>query len=57
MERIEASPIERLLVTDTIETQPVELIDKVEVVSVSHLFAEAIRRIHHRESISSLFPG
>ena len=57
MERIEASPIERLLVTDTIETQPVELIDKVEIVSVSHLFAEAIRRIHQRESISSLFPG
>jgi ribose-phosphate pyrophosphokinase len=52
---IEASPIERLFVTDTIETQPEPLGPKVEVVSVAPLFAEAIRRIDQRESISSLF--
>jgi ribose-phosphate pyrophosphokinase len=57
MERIEGSPIRGLLVTDSIETQPVELSDKIEVVSVAPLFGEAIRRIHDRESISSLFPG
>jgi ribose-phosphate pyrophosphokinase len=56
MERLDASPIQRLLVTDSIETQPVELSDKIEVVSVAPLFAEAIRRIHNRESISVLFP-
>ncbi len=56
LERIAASPIERLIVTDTIETQPVTLRDEtVTVVSVAPLFAEAIRRIHHRESISVLF--
>jgi ribose-phosphate pyrophosphokinase len=55
MERIDASPIERLIVTDSIETQPVALSRKVEVVSVAPLFAEAIRRIHSRESISVLF--
>jgi ribose-phosphate pyrophosphokinase len=55
MERLEASPIERLIVTDSIETQPVELSEKVAVVSVAPLFAEAIRRIHRRESISVLF--
>ena len=55
MERIDASPIERLFVTDSIETQPVALSRKVEVVSVAPLFAEAIRRIHSRESISVLF--
>jgi ribose-phosphate pyrophosphokinase len=54
--RIEASPIERLLVTDTIETPPIEFPPKVEVVSVAGLFGEAIRRIHQRESISVLFP-
>jgi ribose-phosphate pyrophosphokinase len=54
-ERIDASPIARLIVTDSIETQPVELSRKVEVVSVAPLFAEAIRRIHRRESISVLF--
>jgi ribose-phosphate pyrophosphokinase len=55
MERLERSPIERLIVTDSIETQPVELSGKVTVVSVAPLFAEAIDRIHRRESISVLF--
>jgi ribose-phosphate pyrophosphokinase len=55
MERLEQSPIERLIVTDSIETQPVELSPKVTVVSVAPLFAEAITRIHRRESISVLF--
>ena len=55
MERLDASPIQRLIVTDSIETQPVDLSPKVSVVSVAPLFAEAIRRIHRRESISVLF--
>jgi len=45
------------VVTDSIETQPVALSQKVEVVSVAPLFGEAIRRIHNRESISVLFPA
>src|SRR5689334_3222600 len=53
--RLEASPIERLIATDTIETQPTAMGSKVEIVSVASLFAEAIRRIDRRESISSLF--
>jgi ribose-phosphate pyrophosphokinase len=55
MERLGASPIERLIMTDSIETQPVQLSPKVTVVSVAPLFAEAIGRIHRRESISVLF--
>jgi ribose-phosphate pyrophosphokinase len=57
MERIDRSPIQKLLVTDSIETQPVAFSPKVEVVSVAPLFGEAIRRIHRRESISVLFPS
>jgi ribose-phosphate pyrophosphokinase len=57
MERIDSSPIQRVLVTDSIETQPVKFSDKIEIVSVAPLFGEAIRRIHNRESISSLFPA
>jgi ribose-phosphate pyrophosphokinase len=57
MERLDRSPIEKLLVTDSIETQPVAFSRKVEVVSVAPLFGEAIRRIHQRESISVLFPS
>ncbi len=56
MERIMASPIQRLLVTDTVETQLVPPCEKIETVSVAPLFGEAIRRIHNRESISVLFP-
>ncbi len=55
MKRIDASPIDRLIVTDSVETQPVTLSPRVKVVSVAPLFAEAIRRIHNRESISVLF--
>jgi ribose-phosphate pyrophosphokinase len=56
MERLDRCPIQCLLVTDSIETQPVTFSQKVEVVSVAPLFGEAIRRIHNRESISTLFP-
>jgi ribose-phosphate pyrophosphokinase len=55
MRRLDASPIQKLLVTDSIETQPVQLSAKVQVVSVAALLGEAIRRIHFRESISVLF--
>jgi ribose-phosphate pyrophosphokinase len=55
MERIDKSPIECLFTTDSVETQPAELSEKVQIVSVAGLFAEAIRRIANRESISGLF--
>lgn len=55
MQRLEESPIRRLLVTDTVENQPVPLSDRVQVVSIAPLLAEAIRRIAHRESLSVLF--
>jgi ribose-phosphate pyrophosphokinase len=57
MERLDRSPIQALLVTDSVETQPVAFSPKVEVVSVAPLFGEAIRRIHNRESVSILFPA
>jgi len=53
--RLDGSPIRRLFMTDSVETQPVALSPKVEVVSVAGLFGEAIRRIAHRESVSVLF--
>ena len=57
MERLDDSAVRRIIVTDSIETQPVEFSEKVEVVSVAPLFGEAISRIHNRESISTLFPA
>lgn len=55
MERLMNSPIEQLFITDSIETQTVPFCEKIEVISVAPLFAEAIRRIHRRESLSVLF--
>jgi len=55
VERLDASPVEKLFMTDSVETQPVEFSDKIEVVSVAGLLGEAIRRIARRESISVLF--
>jgi ribose-phosphate pyrophosphokinase len=55
VERIDRSPIKHLVITDTVENQPVTFSDKIEVVSVASLFGEAIRRIHNRDSISEMF--
>jgi ribose-phosphate pyrophosphokinase len=55
LQRLDDSPIERLFMTDSVETQPLGLSSKVEVISVAGLFGEAIRRIARRESISVLF--
>ncbi len=54
-DRLDASPIERVVVTDTIPIEPERRSAKVETVSVAKLFAEAIYAIHHGESISELF--
>lgn len=53
--RIEDSSIERLVVTDTIPLPTEATSDKIEVVSVAHLFADAIHAIHTGESVSALF--
>jgi ribose-phosphate pyrophosphokinase len=56
MSRLAASAIDRLIITDTIAPRPeVVADDRVLVVSVAGLIAEAIRRTHEEESISSLF--
>ena len=55
VKRLDDSPIERLFMTDSVETQPVDFSESIEVISVAGLFGEAIRRISRRESISVLF--
>ena len=54
--RIGASCIKRLFMTDTVEPQQDPLPENIQIVSVARLFAEAIRSIHDRTSISQLFP-
>jgi len=56
LERISSSPIEKLILTDTINLkEKVEKCDKIEVLSISELLAEAIKRVHEERSITELF--
>jgi len=56
VERIEASVIDELVVTDTIPLRPdAEACKKIRQISVSELLAETMRRICEESSVSSLF--
>ncbi|KAI5456387.1 phosphoribosyltransferase-like protein [Mariannaea sp. PMI_226] len=54
--RINASGIDKILVTNSVpQSEHRRLCPKLEVLDVSPIFAEAIRRVHYGESISVLF--
>lgn len=56
LERIMASPLKELIITDTVTPRDaVKECPKVRVLSVARLLGEAVKRIHHGDSISSLF--
>jgi ribose-phosphate pyrophosphokinase len=56
VERIVKSPIEEVVVTDTIPLRPpAQACLKIRQLSTAKLFAEAVRRIHCADSLSSLF--
>jgi len=53
--RIEGSPLEEVVVTNSIPLGTDKDHPKITVLSVAPLLAEAIRRIHDEESVSTLF--
>ena len=55
VERLEAAPIESLIVTNTVHVPDAKRIDKLTVLSIASLMAQAIRRIHTGESVGELF--
>ncbi len=56
IDRISESEIDKVIVTNTIPLRDnAKACGKIEAVSVAPLLAEAIRRIHHGDSVSSLF--
>jgi len=56
IQKITASPLEELIVTNSVPLSPkAEACKKIKALSVAHLIGEAIRRTHEERSISSLF--
>ncbi len=57
IERIGASEIDRLVVTDTVPVDPRTKPDNVEVLSVAGILAETIRNVFSDDSVSAIFAG
>ncbi|HAG43261.1 MAG TPA: ribose-phosphate diphosphokinase [Clostridium sp.] len=55
IERIQASAIKELVMLDTIQLQEEKQIEKIKILSVAPIFAEAIKRIYEDISVSKLF--
>lgn len=55
IEKIEASPIQELVVTNTIELSEEETPAKIKVISVAPLLVDAVDRIHNEKAVSPLF--
>jgi ribose-phosphate pyrophosphokinase len=55
VERIKNSPIKELVITNTIPLPKEKQIDKIKVLSIAPLFAEAVKRINEAKPIGELF--
>lgn len=57
LERIEASAFEKVVVTNTVPINTKGITNKVEVLSVARLLADAIQAVASGQSVSALFEG
>lgn len=55
VEKVENSPIEKLFITDTLPEDKRKHSDKIQVLTISHILADAILRNHDGRSISEMF--
>ncbi|MDY0235867.1 MAG: ribose-phosphate pyrophosphokinase [Gudongella sp.] len=55
LDRIHNSELEKFVITDTIPLSDMAKIDKIEVVSVAPILAEAVKRINNNQSVSIIF--
>lgn len=55
IERIQNSEIKELVITNTIPLQKEKQIDKIKVLSIAPVFAEAIKRIHNEEPLGEMY--
>src|SRR5262249_37683273 len=55
IKNLRESPIKELVITDSIPLTPEKQLPNIRVLSIAHLLADAIKRIHFNESVSRLF--
>ncbi|MCL2772167.1 MAG: ribose-phosphate diphosphokinase [Oscillospiraceae bacterium] len=55
VDALNESVIKKLITTDTVNNPNIVNTDKIEIISVSELFAKAIKIIHEKDSLSELF--
>lgn len=55
IERLAVAPLKEVIITDSIALPERKKLDKITVLSVDEIFAEAIRRIVNNQSVSELF--
>lgn len=55
VDKVDNSPIEKLFITDTLPTDKRKASDKIQVLTISHILADAILRNHAGRSISEMF--
>jgi ribose-phosphate pyrophosphokinase len=55
LERIDEAPITSVVLTDSVPVEGDRKIPKIQILTVAPLLAEAIKRIHHDQSISAIF--
>ncbi|MEL7155844.1 MAG: ribose-phosphate diphosphokinase [Actinomycetota bacterium] len=57
VERLTDSKLDRVIVTDTLPIRPTKDFDKLEILSVSPIIADAIRAVFEDTSVSRIFDG
>ena len=57
LQKLQDAPVDNVIVTNSISLDVDPLTSKIEQLDVSQLLGEAIKRIHHNDSISVMFPA
>jgi ribose-phosphate pyrophosphokinase len=57
VDRLKAAPVSRVVVTDTLPVGPDRMFDKLEVLSVAKIIADAIDAVFEDTSVSGIFGG
>lgn len=55
VERLKNSPLQKIIVTDTVEIPQEKILNNMEIVTVANVFGEAISRVYEGRSVSALF--